>query len=114
MAKKVVIANLADMTQPSYQLDMEVINFQPTDKKTAYLYSTPIKGMLFTKRDELRCAIIPQPKVVRMTDCARFVINNETKIQVQGEKALSELHFLTERLENVASLLTSSLFCAIT
>ena len=104
MAKKVVIANLADMTQPSYLLDMEVTNFQATDKKTAYLYSTPINGMLFTKREGLRCAIIPQPKVVRMNDCARFVIDNETKIQVHGDKAISELHFLTERLENVASL----------
>ena len=104
MAKKVVIANLADMTQPSYLLDMEVTNFQATDKKTAYLYSTPINGMLFTKREGFRCAIIPQPKVVRMNDCARFVIDNETKIQVHGDKAISELHFLTERLENVASL----------
>ena len=52
----------------------------------------------------LNCAIIPQPKTIRSNTHSKFVINEQTCIQVATNKAKTEIHFLTDRLKQAASL----------
>lgn len=105
--KKVIFASLRDITVPSYNVGMEVTNLHSTDSDSTYLYNIPIKGMLFSKADkeEKECAIIPQPLSIHKNSNSAFTINNQTCIQVSTKKAESEIHFLTDRLKQAASLI---------
>ena len=105
-ARKVIFASLSDMTLSSYDLNVEVVNLFSTETNMSYVYNIPVKGMLFSKSESgvLNCAIIPQPKTIRSNTHSKFVINEQTCIQVATNKAKTEIHFLTDRLKQAASL----------
>lgn len=105
-ARKVIFASLSDMTLSSYDLNVEVVNLFSTETNMPYVYNIPVKGMLFSKSESgvLNCAIIPQPKTIRSNTHSKFVINEQTCIQVATNKAKTEIHFLTDRLKQAASL----------
>ena len=87
-------------------LNVEVVNLFSTETNMPYVYNIPVKGMLFSKSESgvLNCAIIPQPKTIRSNTHSKFVINEQTCIQVATNKAKTEIHFLTDRLKQAASL----------
>ena len=105
-SREVLFATLKDMALPTYLLEMDVANFCPTNANTGYIYSVPVKGMLFSEREDvvLRRSVIPLPKTVSHGDVPWFVIHADTKILLHTKKVLPELHFLTNRLKQAAQL----------